>query len=1420
MTAPRRGLRRLARVAMWFLPGVLGVAAVVAGVGFVWLRSTAGNDWLLAEVLPRIQPQEGAIEVGQLRTDLLHRVELAEVRIRAPDGTTLVQAERVVAALDSQSLIARLLPVSRLDIAGLVVDLPDPGIFGTMWPSDPAAPTGPWRGLPIDVLVDAAHVEGSVTLPGVVLDGVALDLALTVRGAQVSWSNLVFAARTTAGPLHVTSSGTWSSARSILGPTTATLGTENQNRLAVGGALDGERLAIDLSELHFDRLGLVPILPALSSLPISAPLDTSGQVRGTLGAPEVTLMLTTAGGVAAMTGAVVPADRAWRATIETVGVDVAAVVGGLQPLGVSGRIEASGVGWNWPDDLQAAADVDVVVRTAGERLAAKGPVRVEGGHIALDRVAADLGWATGRLSGDADLAARAATVEVERSTVQLARFGVAGTADFTGAVNVGWGDVVTAEVRGDAVVAALGASGASIATATGPVVIGWDGHVATGTVDLQVAGVALAGRSAATGTVHADLGPEVGFAIRLAEPDREVAAVDGRFELSTRELRLQTARLELAPDRVMTNNGEQRVRFVAGGVADARLDLSMGATRLAASGGLATEGRDTVVLSAEHFDLADLEPLFGAQFRGWSGMVTGRLGLVGNLRDPAVDGLVEVGGLTIPDAVAGVSATLVLEGDGSRLRFEGDVGSADVTRLVFAGALPLLIGVDGARLADAGPVQVQLTVLPVDTAELIPLLHGRDLPEARLSAELALSGSLADPILKLTASADLPLGADGPTVRAWLDGAVSGGVATARLVVNQGFVARMETTLASRVDTAAVVAWLGRSGPRPDVKSVISEFGGAVVLKQLPIATVRHFVDLKADVDGALAGAFALDGNPLAPRVQGGVNLIGARLGTLRVTPATLEIKPLGIGYFVHARVGFAAAARELGRAGLFAEAPKSPPPTCAGAPGDAAGGLDIKGVVPLDDKLDLAERGLSLEISGPGIPLAAVEAFVPGMAESGGCFALGGHVSGTMVDPRLDLGVSLTRGVTTLTQLGVRLEDVAVSGRFQGEQLVIDYARAKTRAGALRLDTGAGGFDASGVLKLKEWLPTELAATVKLDRAWLIATADRRVQATGELDVRGKARVIDVEGKLRVDAGYVRLAERFFSDKSTTSLHPDIELVRPGAQAEAAAQGEVAPASFTIRPKLELDLARHMRLRAALPLQGAYGDLARSLSTVVVEADMDGVLSISQKAGRIRLLGELTTERGEATLLGRPFDLKNGSVAFTGTDIRQPILNLRAVHHTTECGDIVASIGGVPGSPQIEFSTEGEGLTGDESVIQTLILGSCPNAADDAGQDALGQTLALVTQMLQKEVQDYGSGSGEAIHLEKLEIDESGAGRIGIALGRNVFLTTEFDGAAEADENAFSVRVEVALPYRWYLTFDSGDRGVSAVAARRKWRF
>ncbi len=1413
-------------MALWSSPATLAAGVLVAAGAWVWLRTEAGNDWLLARLLPLLQPQAGAIEVGRLRTDLWRQVRVQDVVLRDPDGAALVTVAEAEAEVEAQSLIGRVLPVRRLEVRGLDVRLPDPGVFARMWPSDPAVPPTPWRGLPVEVSVDAAHVEGRADVAGQAFEALRVDVAVHARGKQVAWNLPAAEAQTAAGPLALRSVGVWSPERTVVESAWAQVGDAHPNRVSLGGALDADRLALTLHDVHFDAAGLAPLVPALAALPLAGPVDATGAVRGTVSAPEVTLTLATPGGPVEVSGAVVPQARAWRAAVDTPGLDVDRLTGRSPPVHVRGRVHATGVGWTWPDALEATGGVDVEVQAAGQHVAVTGAVQVAEGVVSLRDVAADGGWVSARVEGEADVPAQRGTFSVERSTARLGRFGVGGSAGFAGRVEVGWPEA-GAHVRavGDLVATELAAADATLRRVEGPVDVSWVAAApadarATGVADLLLRDLHYQGRGAALGTLHAELGSEVRWELALHEPDRQVAQLDGSVVLATREVVLTALDVELGADTHLRGRGTQRARVVPGGVADAALDLGVGRGRVQVDGGVSTEGSDRLLVNVTDLDLAELGAVLGPETTGWAGRVSGRVGVVGRLAAPTVDGHVEVHGVGIPGRLAGLEGWLTLEADGTSLRVEGEAGDAAHTVLLWDVRLPVQLGRGGVRLTPDGPLSGAVELPPVGLAELRDLLGGVALPEVRTSAAVVLGGTVDAPAADLDVSADLPLGTGGPTVRAWLDGGLHDGVVQARLVLNQAFVSRGDATFAARLDVPRLRSWLDGTTARPEPRTLVSDFGGAVILKQLPVATLRHFADFRADVDGALAGAFAVDGSPFAPRIQGGVNVVDARVGQLRVAPATLELKPFLTGYLVKAELGFATITRPDAREGRFGDTPPAALPTCAARAGDPAGQIGVTGTVPLDPTFDLGRHGLELKIDGAGVPLAAVEAFVPGMADTGGCFGLGGTITGSIAEPRLDLGLSLTHGATTMAPLGVRLEDIAVNGRFQGQQLALDRVFARTRAGTLRLDSGGGEIEAKGVLQLERWLPTRLDATVHLDRAWLSATSDRRAQVSGDLTVAGKGRNVDVTGDLRVESAFLNLAERFFSDRSARELHPDIHVLRPGAQAEAVAQGEAAPFPFTIRPRLTVDLARHMRLRAAMPLQGAYGDLARSLSTVVVETDVDGVVSVSHKAGDLRLTGEVATERGEARLLGRPFDLANGVVAFTGADYRQPILELRAVHHTTDCGDIVAAIGGVPGAPSIELSAEGDALQGDDAVLQTLLLGACPDSAEDPADDALDQTLSLVSQMLQKEVQDSGWASGEAVRIESVEIDATGAGSVGVALGRNLFLTTELDGAAEADENTFSVRIEVALPYRLYLSFDTGDRGVSSFAIRRKWRF
>jgi autotransporter translocation and assembly factor TamB len=1410
MARLRPAVRGFLRFLLWLLPGASLAVMTLTLLAWLWLRTDAGNDWLLRQVLPLLQPKAGQLEVGRLRTDVWGRVRLEDVELSDPEGAPLIRVASADAEVALQSLVGRVVPVRALRIEGLDITVADPSVFGSMWPSDPDAPASPWAGLPVDILADSITIRGRASVAGQAWEDLALSTAITARGKQVAWHSLGLRASTAAGPLQLTGAGVWSPARTVLEATTLEIGdaaTGSFNRASLHGAFDEERLAFDLDAVHLDFPALSLLVPALASVPVASPLAFTGRLAGSPEQPTVALDIQTAGGPVVASASFLPTERQWTLRIESPGLDTAPVLPSLEPLRLAGEVSAEGRGWTWPDDLTADATVDAVVTVRGRPISARGPVHVEAGKLDLARLSAQGFGVTALVSGPVDLLQSSAALTVHSADAGLGLVGAGGSARFAGSVAVGWKGVVTANVDGRLVATNVDYRGLAIGEANAEVKVGWDGRAASGIATVDATALQFEDRRAATARATVSFDDTVTFAALLSEPDREVASVEGAFEQRERRLRLDLLRLELAPGLQLVGDGIQRVRFLADGIADTEVHLRLGAASVRATGGASVHNRDTLVLAVEGLELAQLDAALPGRLPGWRGRLDVHLGIVGKLSAPSWEGDARVAGLTIPGQLDQLGAQLAFEGADGSVRVTGEAGTADHDLLHVSATLPFRLSSGGARWEAADPVEARVRLVPTDTAPISRLLGGRTIPDGRLSAELRLAGSLAAPQVGLTGSADVPLAEDGPTARLWLEAGVLDGVAKVRVVLNQSFQSRLEANLAARADPAPIIAWLTAGDARPDVASVLRDFGGAVVLKQLPLATVRRVAPFEGDVEGALAGAFVLSGNPLAPRIQGGINLVGARVGTLRVEPATLEVMPLPLGYKVDATFGFA----ELSDLGNRA--------SCARAPGEPAGSVRLKGFVPLDEAFDLTRAGLSLEVSGSGLPLAAVEAFVPAITETAGCLALGGHVVGTVHDPQVAVGLSLQQGSATLVPLGVRLDQMDLEGRFQEGRLVVDSFSAHTDSGRPRLDQATSRLSGRAEVVLTRGAPSSVSGRLQLDHAWLIAKADRAMQVTGSLDVKSVGSFLDVAGNIAVDEGFLNFPSRFFAATGEGGLHPDIHVVRPGAEVAAVTRGERSGWGFTLRPKVHVDLARHLRVSAALPLQGAYGDLARSLSTVRVDAELDGAADLTYQRGELALIGELETTRGTADILGRPFDLTGGTIAFTGADVSKPILDLSADYAVSCSGEpstVKVAISGVPGAPELRFSGEGA-LADQDAILRALVLGRCPgdDSADAASQDAL---LGLVAGMLTDDL----ASSGQALfQLESLELDTSGSTRVSVALGRNIFLTTAYDPMADASsENSFSVQVELALPYRWYLSVETGDRGVTAVSSYRKFRF
>ena len=192
-------LRKLGVVAL-VLADLLLVAVVVSAL---WLRSRPGRAFLLETLLQAAAPPDGELVIDSLETDLLSTATLHGVSLRDAEGRELIGADQVTVEFRLGGIFGKVLRVTHADVKGLRADLAieDDGLdLVRLWgpaPTAPAAPSGPYSGLPIDLLVDSltadatrvslregdnvwaltdARLAGAVTFRGDTIDVSAVEL--------------------------------------------------------------------------------------------------------------------------------------------------------------------------------------------------------------------------------------------------------------------------------------------------------------------------------------------------------------------------------------------------------------------------------------------------------------------------------------------------------------------------------------------------------------------------------------------------------------------------------------------------------------------------------------------------------------------------------------------------------------------------------------------------------------------------------------------------------------------------------------------------------------------------------------------------------------------------------------------------------------------------------------------------------------------------------------------------------------------------------------------------------------------------------------------------------------------------------------------------------------------------------------------
>ncbi len=1449
-------MKRAGKIAAAILAGAIITTVLVAVGGLVWLRTPAGNAWLLDTLLGLAGPSRGTLTARHLSTDLLDDLRIEGLDLSDADGKVLAHVDVLELEYDLGGIFGRKLVVHQLSLAGGGVHLRnDDGSCRNpvaLW-DIPAGKGGPWTGIGLDIEVQAVSLgldtvelcsgPDPLTASAVLLAGDArLDgpkassTGLRLEGvlAGPSWVRAP-----TGFGAHV--AGDWDGRAAHL-DLTAFLGLQSIELASTElYGLDGAAPSgvAQIVSAHFE--------PEPFGIPgIHGPFDASGVIRGALRHPVADLKLHTTGGDVLVTGDldVNGAVPLWNADVQIPEeVQLGGTIEALRDTRVAGRVTVAGQGLGWPDALHIDGTADVTstsVEGAGPYRVV-GPVHLDQGRVDAPSLHVESPAGTAEVSVHVDVPAGGATIGVVDTDVDLARLavygvpGLRGRVHYSGSITGDWvgGVHATAEgaVRGGAVGYRDQAAAQGLA---GQVRVRWD-------VDHG----AIAGRLHAT---RLEIPPGTNPAVSAAGADVVVSldfgreGVGGRIDARALDVTVPTQHYDLLVANALLEPGS--VGFAAIGGTPSIDEAGLPETEaLTAQGRYRFDGALTL-------DEARFAPAAGVDWR---------------LTEPATlvitdDRFV----LHLNAASTDGNGSIVADGT---VRTRGDcdldVQLSNFTLATVSAFLPgeALAGTVDGHAHLTGPLRSPVARFDAHGSGLV-------VPNALASGDVALDGSSDGHSVTATAQlrregGSAPLLILGARVGIRPDGDLPAidpeGVLEVTARVPPSGSEEWRSTLAPGLldpalpdmRAAAEVA-LGGTFRKPSALVTLGvqvrtregwialDADGQIVddLATVRIVANQHLTR-RAEIAGTLGVALASLTRMALGEPAPDPHAIASNLA-MDVVPLQLPLVALGAPPSVKGsllgglhisgdpeRPNLEGALMVIN--GALGDVPVSPAMlTLTGADSgynvDAqlafggGGGVHAQGFVPVEANLgafgsELERGGLNLVVDGDGIPLQAASALIPGLSGAEGIARITGTIGGRVNAPAPDLALVLKNGSFTVDPLNVRYSAVDVRAHLTADDFVIEDLSAVTsgRSRDLNLER-SGTLHASGHLALDHFQPGAIQGALDLGNAWVVNRPDASVRATSSLRLSGIWPVLALSGRVDVDEADVVLGESFFSAESSLKLDPNILVFRPGVVTPTRVE---TAAGLDLNLDVQVYLNRSASVDVTIPMEQFGGELTKSLSNLRFDVVLDSPdgLHLQRRSGVVQVSGVVEPLSGVANVLGKNFDLAGGTISFTGVDYLTPLLNVSAVYASGADGNITAHISGPAQTPTISFSSD-QGKSLDD-MISILLFGAPVNTLSDQSSVALTAAFKSI----------FRSQMNEATSLTRLDVLELSADNytFGKRFGKNTLVEIAINPNAAHSAtlvNPVELKIQVPLWKGWYLEGSAGTAGLGAVSTYKRWRF
>jgi hypothetical protein len=434
---------------------------------------------------------------------------------------------------------------------------------------------------------------------------------------------------------------------------------------------------------------------------------------------------------------------------------------------------------------------------------------------------------------------------------------------------------------------------------------------------------------------------------------------------------------------------------------------------------------------------------------------------------------------------------------------------------------------------------------------------------------------------------------------------------------------------------------------------------------------------------------------------------------------------------------------------------------------------LDITVELPVDLALVPVERrrlpgAVSVRARADSVDLTLLEATLPAVRSIGGTFDADVGIEGTWDDPRLAGVVVLRDGAATLPALGVRHEDVNGELRLTGDTVRID---------SLSLRSGRGSATVEGFVRLENLSLPLLDLTIRTQNFHVIDIPDFvALTASADLQLRGPLFQATLTGSGTATQGVLHFAD--LMTKNVVNLEDTLfaEFVDT-----ALVRSEGLGAEF------------QNRLLDSLRIDSLRVDMGQDFWLRSTEANvlLTGNLFVSKLRDRYRVDGTLQAPRGTYRLplalgISREFRVTRGQIRYLGTPDLNADLDIDAEHvvRGTAGGkdvEVYVNIGGTMYDPRLTLTSDFQPALSEPEIINYLLFGA-PSLRQ--GTNTAGFESRLLAQWVSTTVSgqlEYALISDLGVPLDYLQIrpttGTSGVTGAEVAVGKQfrVLGTTAF---------------------------------------------